>query len=275
MSSPMISDWDDAYSNGAYIENGGSYPATWAAAAQAFRVDAVAQGRAQLDIAYGPRPRQVLDLFLPASRPRGLAVFVHGGYWLAFDKSSWSHLARGAVRSGWAIALPSYTLAPDTSVSGITREVATAIATAAGMVDGPIRLTGHSAGGHLVTRMACRDAPLPGDIRQRIAHIVSISGVHDLRPLTRTAMNAKLFRTPDEAAAESPALLEPVPGTRLTCWVGDRERPEFIRQNDLLANIWHGLGAGTRHVHDAGRHHFNVIDGLEDPDAPLTRAVLD
>ena len=99
-------------------------------------------------------------------------------------------------------------------------------------------------------------------------------GLHDLRPLQRTEMNATLFHAAGEAAAESPALLEPVPGTRLTCWVGADERPEFLRQNDLLANIWTGLGAQTRSVREPGRHHFTVIDGLAEAGSPLMQAFL-
>ena len=63
--------------------------------------------------------------------------------------------------------------------------------------------------------------------------------------------------------------------TRLTCWVGAGERAEFIRQNALLANVWTGLGAATAIVEEPDRHHFNVIDGLMQPDHPLTRALLD
>ena len=77
-----------------------------------------------------------------------------------------------------------------------------------------------------------------------------------------------------EASAESPALLTPVEGARLTCWVGAGERAEFIRQNALLANVWTGLGAATAIVEEADRHHFNVIDGLMQPDHPLTRALV-
>src|SRR3546814_5563195 len=58
---------------------------------------------------------------LPIS-PAGLAVFVHGGYWMAFDKSSWSHLAAGAVARGWAVALPSYTLCPEARISDRSEE---------------------------------------------------------------------------------------------------------------------------------------------------------
>ena len=269
-----LTDWDDAYSNGAYIADGDRYPAGWAAAAQAFRAEIMAAGRARLDLAYGAEPRQRLDLFLPPMPPKGLAVIVHGGYWLAFDKSSWSHLGRGPLAAGWAVALPSYTLAPEASVASITREVAQAISHSADMIEGPIRLTGHSAGGHLVTRMVCCGAPLGRGVQDRIDHVVSISGVHDLRPLLRTAMGAKLFRGAQEAAAESPALLEPMPGARVTCWVGADERPEFLRQSGLLANIWHGLGAETATVQQPGRHHFNVIDGLAEAGSPLTQTLL-
>src|SRR5690606_18567127 len=132
---------------------------------------------------------------------------------------------------------------------------------AAGQVGGPIRLTGHSAGGHLATRMLCDDAPLGTETRKRVRHTVSISGVHDLRPIINTAMNSDIRLDAEEAARESPVLLAPVAGARLTCWVGGGERAEFIRQNALLANIWTGLGAATATVVEADRHHFNIVDG--------------
>lgn len=75
-------------------------------------------------------------------------------------------------------------------------------------------------------------------------------------------MNDTLRLTASEACSESPALLEPVDDVSLTCWVGGDERPEFIRQSRLLANIWTGLGARTNVVVEPGRNHFDVIDGL-------------
>ena len=60
-------------------------------------------------------------------------------------------------------------------------------------------------------------------------------------------------------------------GATVACWVGDGERPEFLRQNYLLANIWTGLGADARAVHAPGKHHFNVIDDLADPGSELAR----
>lgn len=268
----MIEDWDDAYANRDHIPEAESYPPRWAAEAAAFR--AALGARAELGVAYGHGERRALDLFHPEGPARGLLVFVHGGYWRAFDRSDWSHLAAGPLARGWAVAMPSYTLAPEARLGQIRREITGAIAVAAAKVAGPIRLTGHSAGGHLVTRMICQDTALTEEVCGRIEHVLSLSGVHDLRPLLRTAINDDLRMDPGEARAESPALKTPIEGMRVTCWVGADERPEFIRQNALLANIWLGLGADTRTVEEPERHHFNVIEGLQRPDSPLTEALL-
>jgi acetyl esterase/lipase len=193
---------------------------------------------------------------------------------MKLDQTFLSHLAAGPLAHGHAVAMPTYTLCPDIRVSGIVAEVAAAVEAAAALVAGPLRLAGHSAGGHLAARMVCADTPLPPAVRARLANVVSISGLHDLRPLTRTRMNETLRLDAAEAAAQSPALAEPLPGTRLACWVGAAERSEFVRQSALLANAWTGLGAATLRVEEPDRHHFDVVDGLADADHALTATLL-
>jgi acetyl esterase/lipase len=274
MSYFKVSDWDSAYTNGAYIVNGDQWPAAWVEPAKTFRDRLTVAGRAKLDLAYGPAERNRFDLFLPEGRPKGLVVFVHGGYWLALDKSYWSHLAAGAIAGGYAVAIPSYTLCPDNRIGDIGREIAAAITMAAGMVDGPIILTGHSAGGQLVARMMTTTSPLAEAILKRVRHVLAISGLHDLRPIMKRKMNEELRIDAAEAKAESPALLEPVDDIRLTCWVGGAERAEFVRQNALLANIWTGLGVATETVVEPDKHHYTILDGLADPSHPITRTLL-
>jgi acetyl esterase/lipase len=253
-------DWDAAFENGAHIPGGAAYPARWQARAAAYRDSA----DALLDIPYGPGPRERFDLFRPLTAPRGLVVFVHGGYWKAFDKSTWSHLAHGAVARGWAVAMPSYTLAPELGLDGMARQVAQAISLASQHVAGPVRLVGHSAGGQLVARLLCADMP-------DLAHqAMSISGLYDLRPLLHTRMNDILGLTDATVRSESPALQTPCPGARLTAWVGGHERPEFLRQAALMREAW----PGTTLVVDGDTHHFNVIAALEQPDSALTNAAL-
>ena len=117
----MIADWDDAYANAPHIPGGDGYPARWEAAAAAFRGGHGRTGCAR-GCAYGAHPRERVDLFLPRGRGRaGLVVFVHGGYWRAFDRGDWSHLAAGPLARGWAVAMPGYVLAPEARIAAITR----------------------------------------------------------------------------------------------------------------------------------------------------------
>lgn len=256
-------DWDEAYKNSAYIPGGDGFPARWSEAAAKFRAGA----RSKLDQPYGPGDRERYDLFLPDGRPRGTVVFLHGGYWLAFDKSSWSHLAAGPLAHDWAVAIPSYTLCPHARIGEIVRQIGRAVSRIAEELSGELRLTGHSAGGHLATRLVCADSPFAG----RIAKTLSISGLHDLRPLIQTSMNRELRLDAAEAIAESPALLAARPGTRVTAWVGGNERPEFIRQTALLADHW----ADVKQVIAPGRHHYDVIDELAEASSPMVAELLD
>ena len=260
-------DWDEAFANAAYIQHSATYPDRWRRSAKAF---SDTHRRIDSNLPYGPHPRQKYDLFWPSTQTKGLVVFVHGGYWLAFDKSYWSHLAEGACSQGWAVAIPSYVLTPEVRVSKITQMIAKAIEHVSKQVDGPIVLAGHSAGGHLVARTVCEHSPIQEGTRVRICRIVSISGLHDLRNLIHTQMNKQLQLSEDEASAESPVLQNPIASARVICWVGSEERPEFLRQATSLRDAWKNLVADIQLVVEPNRHHFNVIESLTDSNSPLT-----
>ncbi len=261
-------DATQAYTNADYIPDAETYIDRWSEAAQSFRAREAAFGRARLNHAYGKGERQKLDLFHPAGPAEGLLVFVHGGYWLRFDRGYWSHFAAGALAQDWAVAMPSYTLAPEARISEITVEIARAVETAAGLVRGPVVLAGHSAGGHLVARMGARDVALDPDVRARIRQILPISPVSDLRPLLNTAMAGGLGLDAPEAEAESP-VLQPAPDFPVTVWVGAEERPVFLDQARWLSEAW---SVPLRVA--PGRHHFDVIDDLEYSETPLTSSLL-
>ncbi len=266
-------DWDDAFDNSGYVADADAMADRWATEAAAFRDAEVAAGRATLDLAYGDGPREKLDEFRPVGHSFGYVIFVHGGYWRMFDKSRWSHLARGALDAGWTVFVPSYPLAPGARIAGITRAIARAVTWVAQAGDGPLRLVGHSAGGHLVARMLCDDVLAP-HVRARIARVVAVSGVHDLRPLRSTRMNAELRLTRDEAASESPVLCAPDPTVPAVFWVGTLERPEFLRQNRAIAEAWTRRGAQVTSHYETGRNHFDIVESLTRRDGPLTRELL-
>ena len=255
-------DPDRDYANGAFIPDAADYPDRWAREAAAFR-QALGK-RAELDLAYGPTAREKLDLFLPEGAAKGVVVFVHGGYWHMFSKAHWSHLAAGPLARGYAVAMPSYTLAPAARIAEMTAEIARAAWFVGTRVPGPMLVTGHSAGGHLAARMGCADMPLP------VARVVPISPLAELGPLMATEMNATLKIDAAEAAAESPARHRLRDGVTAHVWVGAEERPAFLMQARILSEEW-----GCPWTAEAGHHHFSVIAALADPESALCRVLTE
>jgi arylformamidase len=255
-------DPDRDYANGAFIPGAADYPARWASQAAAFRRGL--ENRADLDLAYGPSPREKLDLFLPEGTPKGVVVFVHGGYWHLFSKAHWSHLAAGPLAHGFAVAMPSYTLAPAARIAEMTAEIARACWFVGTRVPGPLVVTGHSAGGQLSARMGCDDVPVP------VARVVPISPLSELGPLMATEMNATLRIDEGEAASESPARHALRDGVRAHVWVGAEERPAFLMQARVLSEEWACPWTAV-----PGHHHFSVIEALADPDSSLCQVLLE
>jgi acetyl esterase/lipase len=259
---------DAAYANASAIPGGAEFPPRWAAASAAFR--AALGVRARVGLPYGAAARERFDLFLPEGPPRGLVVYVHGGYWRAFEPGVWSHLAAGPLGRGWAVAMPGYTLAPEAGIAQITAGIAGALAVAAAEVpEGPMVVTGHSAGGHAAARMACASMGLAEAVVARLVRSLPISPLTDLRPMLGLEMNDLWRMDAAEAEAESPVLHRPRPGLAVHVWVGGDERPVFLEHARWLGAAW-----GVPVTVDAGRHHFDVIDGLTQPASPLTEVLL-
>ncbi|MBU2994360.1 alpha/beta hydrolase [Octadecabacter sp. 1_MG-2023] len=254
---------DQAYANSAYIPDGESYYERWDAAAEAFRA---AHADKELGVAYGEGGGQTYDMFHPAQASRGTVIFLHGGYWMAGSPRMFSHLAAGAVAAGYACAMPAYTLAPQARLAQMADEVEAAIAEIAKRTDGPLYLVGHSAGGQLVARMGCADKKAPWSTR--VQRVMAISLLSDLEPLRETTMNDTLGIDEGEALDESPIRHRPQ-NIPMTAWVGGNERPAFLDQAMGLADAW-----DCDLTIEAGKHHFDVIEGLENPISPMMRALF-
>ena len=208
-------------------------------------------------IAYGPGTRAVMDLFLPAEI-RGVAMFFHGGYWQAMDRSAVSHCAAGLVALGVAVACPSYDLCPSVPLARIVAQAEAAARALHARLGRPMVVTGHSAGGHLAAMLL---ALLPPAM---VAAAVPISGLFWLEPLIQTSINTALALDSKAARALSPALL-PSPGRPLHAAVGSAESAEFLRQSADFAALWGGTSEAL-----PGLDHFTILSPLPDARHPLT-----
>lgn len=247
---------------------------------QAASALARAESRCALDVPYGDGAGETLDVFLPgagapAAPPAGapVLVFVHGGYWRALDKADHSFVAPSFNSAGAVVVVPNYALAPAVTVEHITLQVARAVAwvwrhaAAHGGDPSRIVVAGHSAGGHAAAMMlACRWPDLaPGLPARMINKALSISGLYDLEPLRHAPfLQADLRLTPASVARLSPAFF-PRPRGSLTALVGADETDEFLRQNQLIRDVW-GPTAVPVCETVPGTNHFTVLHDLADPD---------
>ena len=257
-------DLSDDYENAKYISNAKSFPEKWQKKATNFRNERALFSNLELDIPYGPSDREKMDIFYPKIGTTGVFVFIHGGYWRAFDKSSWSHLSLAALDNGFVSVIPSYRLCPEVSIAQITFDIAKCIIAIADRVNlGPIVLAGHSAGGHLVSRMLCRNV-LPENVSIRLRRVVPISPLADLQPLIFTDLNSDLNLSVGSAISESPALYTPIE-VNTEVWVGAYERPAFLQQAKLLSKKWK-----CELTIQPNTHHFDVIDELLNPRSKMS-----
>lgn len=256
------------YDNAGFIPEGDSYLAKWLDQAKTFR-DQIGDN-ARLGQVYGSHPREAFDIFLTGTTPKGLFIFVHGGFWRMSGREMWSHLAQGAVTDGWAAALPSYPLCPEAQISDIARSIAKSIEVAARYIPGPIVLAGHSAGGQLVLQMAANaGAALPLAVAERLAAIVSISPLSDMAPLRHLPLNADWQITEAEITDQSPRRAS-APDLPVEIVVGGAERQAFLDQADWMHAAWPKSNLTV--VPD--RHHFDVIDPLIDLSADWIKRPL-
>lgn len=251
------------YNNRARVPESAALIAGWQRDAAAWRA---ACPRAEFDLAYGAGAREMLDLFHPAAEGEApLALFIHGGYWKALDRSFASHCARGMNGQGIAVAVPSYDLCPSVPLATIVEQMRAACRFLWRRTGRRILATGHSAGGHLsamllATDWRALDPGLPADL---VHAALPISGVFELEPLLPSTVAQGLNLTPKSARALSPRYL-PSPGRALHCVVGGAESGEFIRQSRDMATAW---GGSFEALPDAD--HFTVIAPLADPASAL------
>jgi arylformamidase len=231
---------------------------------------------AQLDMRYGSTPDETLDVFRPAGRSRAIVVFIHGGLWQFGDKDQFAFPATAWNGADVTYVAVNYSLVPAVTIEDQVAQCRRALvfirrqAGEFGADAGKLYVAGHSSGGHLAALMMATDwtSVESGLPRQILAGGLTLSGVHDLEAIRRTAfMNAALQLDQRRVAALSPTRLDPVAGVRLFAAVGELENEEFQRQTRVLCEAWKVLPQQTLVVR--GADHFTILDHFADPSSEL------
>jgi len=220
-----------------------------------------------LDLRYGDGPRMRLDFFPAASRAP-LFVFVHGGYWRALDKETFSFLAAPLLARGIAVAMPGYDLAPQTPLPQIEAQINASLAwlgtnaVRLGVDPNRVVVSGHSAGAQLTAMAALRGRHSLG-----LKGFLGISGVYDLEPLLQTSVGQSIGLTLTQAQDASPTrVLLRNPGLPGCFLVGALETDGFVRQTKTFADAWHMAGSEANTTLVPETTHFTILERALDPD---------
>lgn len=268
---------EQQYNNRAAVPEHPEFIKGWLARSKAFRA---ASEHAVLDVAYGKHPRMLLDIFPAAQVNAPVHLFIHGGYWQALSKDSFSFIAEHFNRNGETAVIVNYALCPEVSLAVIIGQIREALRWIGGHIaeygadPANIQASGHSAGGHLLGCLLVDELSTSGLGDPPLRKLNSLSGLFDLRPLLGTSVNQGLQLDAAAATAASPlrqTAPRSSPDVELNLLVGSLESDEYWRQSTEAAEAWQDLLQVTLvKVQDC--HHFSILDGfLQHHYRPLVR----
>jgi acetyl esterase/lipase len=256
---------DAAYNNTAAVRNSADKLADWTERSKRVR----AERSELLDLEYGRRPRNRIDIFRCGKAHAPLLVYIHGGYWQRNAKEFFACLAEGPIARGFDAAFVGYTLAPEATLTEIVGEVRMAIHWL--RVNGPrydiasakLIVSGWSAGGHL-TAMALADADAG----------LAISGIFDIEPCRLNYLNDALRLTMEEQVLLSPIRQLPRSSPPLVIAYGTAELPELQRQSRDYHNARRRAHLPSELLPIDDHDHFSILEEMANSNGKLTDALV-
>lgn len=238
--------------------------------------------RISRDQAYGPDPRQRLDIYTPeaAAGPRAVLVFVHGGGFLRGDKQIpdspfFDNVAAVAARGDMIAVNITYRLAPSHTWPAGAEDVCAATAwikeniASCGGDPQRLYLMGTSAGAaHVAGALAGQGGPPASP-----AGAILISGLFD-PALEGAGPHAAPYFTAPAAQSAMPGLL--ATRTPLLLVMSELDPPEFQRQTlELTARLFAQNGSAPDLICLRGHNHFSSVLHLGGPDTYFAEQIWD
>ncbi len=169
--------------------------------------------RRTADLAYGPHPRQRLDVYasVQGPRPAPLVVFFYGGSWRSGSRGDYLFVGEALASRGFVVAVPDYRLYPEVRFPGFVDDCALAVAwirahaASYGADPGRLFVMGHSAGAYNAAMVALdgRYLARAGLEPPRIAGWMGLAGPYDFLPLESRLLRS-VFGWPDTPPETQP-----------------------------------------------------------------------
>lgn len=232
----------------------------------------------RLDVAYGTRPRETVDLIFPdkVAARAPLHVFVHGGYWRSGDKENYRFVAAPVLAAGGICALLEYDLMPGQRLPVLVDQVRRGVcwlqdhASSFGADPARITVSGHSAGAHLASYLAAT-GPEESNARRlpELRGLLLLSGIYDLSDIPYSFLRNEAEMTQAEAASWSPLTSSQHVGPERIVAYGAEETAPFRDQAKALHKRLKQKDMHAQVVAIFDCNHMSVMLNLGDPAQPL------
>lgn len=232
------------------------------------------------DVAFGPLPRQRLDIYRPrvaasqssAGQPLPVVLFFYGGSWDSGSKQDYLFVAEALCSQGNIVVIADYRLYPEVKFPQLMQDPALAVqwvkqhllAPQGGAQ--PLFLLGHSAGAHLVAMLLLNPAYLaevglhPSDIRGGIG----LAGPYDFLPLTSDRLRA-IFGPPEHEILSQPIHYARPDAPPLLLMAGLKDNTVWPRNSLRLAEAIQAKGGQVQVKTYAEYGHVDMVAKLARP----------
>jgi acetyl esterase/lipase len=227
------------------------------------------------DLAYGSDPQQRLDLYVPdrpATQPRPLVVFWHGGRWSFGDKADYRFVGAALTELGAVAVLPNYRHYPEVKMPGFMDDAARAARWAVAhagehgaRADG-LFLMGHSAGAHLAALLALdrRYFAASGQPAVSIAGVIGLSGPYDFLPLLEADVQA-MFGPPPNYPDSQPINFVRADAPPMLLVHGSKDDTVWPKNSRNLASALYARGVPATLKLYPGLMHADTVAALSLP----------
>ncbi|MBB1595825.1 esterase [Achromobacter sp. UMC46] len=225
-------------------------------------------------LAYGPLPRQRLDIYAPLDADRApVVVFFYGGNWRSGDRADYRFVGDALASRGIVSVIADYRLYPEVRYPAFLQDAALAVAWTQQHVGsyggdpGRLFVAGHSAGGYIAAMLALDPRWLreAGMAPSALAGWIGLAGPYDFLPIVARDVRP-VFRFPDTPADSQPirhVSAAAPPGLILTGTADTIVDPQ--RNSASLALALRAAGACARLVEYPGLGHKLAVGALARP----------
>jgi len=225
-------------------------------------------------VAFGPDPRQKLDVYAPRreAAPAPVAVFFYGGSWDSGRRQDYGWVGRALAAQGFLTIVPDYRLYPAVRYPSFVEDGALAArwavehARALGGDPKRIVLIGHSAGAYNAAMLALDDRYLKaaGVDPKAVRAFAGLSGPYDFLPLDGPITRQTFGEYPDLPATQ-PAAYVRADSPPAFLATGDGDTTVKPRNTKALAAALRAKGVAVDERHYEGLNHADTVLALSRP----------